>query len=148
MSTYNQLRLRIHEILTYAVNQWGFDKVFDKTYYATRLSGNTDIHAGVRAFTEYGSIDLTFYFGDMDLLISTDKSPSFYVRGKNFGTYSIERVLPWPTPEDPNSLITDDGVILHMTTTEYEQYLERLLEELSSDRCFEWIDRVEGVEEI
>lgn len=85
-STYNQLRLRIHEILTYAINQWE--------------------------------------------------------------TYPIARVRPWPTPEDPNTIITDDGLILHMTVTEYEQYLERPLEEISGDRCFEWIDRVEEAEEI
>lgn len=57
-------------------------------------------------------------------------------------TYAIQRVRPWPTPEDPNGIITDDGQIIHMTTTEYEQYLERLFDELSSDRCFEWIDRL------
>lgn len=148
MSTYNQLRLRIHEILTYAVQQWGFDTNFDKKYRASRISGSTNIHTGVHAFTKYGSIDLTFYIGSIDLRISTDKSPSFYVRGKNFGTYPIERVRPWPTDDDPNTIITDDGLILHMTVTEYEQYLERLLEELSGDRCFEWIDRVERVEEI
>lgn len=141
---YNKLRLRIHEILTYAINQWGFDSSFDEKYCATRISGSTNIHTGIAAFTKYGSIDLTFYFGDMDLLISTDKSPSFYVRGKSFGTYPIERVRPWPTPEDPDCLITDDGLMVHMTLTEYEQYLERLLEELSSDRCFEWIDRIQG----
>jgi hypothetical protein len=141
MSTYNQLRLRIHEILTYAVQQWGFDSSFDKKY-------QVDETFGVNAFTKYGSIDLTFYFGGIDLHISTDKSPSFYVRGKNFGTYPIERVRPWPTPEDPDCLITDDGLMVYMTLTEYEQYLERLLDELSSDRCFEWIDRVEEAEEI
>ena len=152
MSTYNQLRLRIHEILTYAVQQWGFDGSFDKKY-------QVDETFGVNAFTKYGSIDLTFYFGGIDLHIGTDKSPSFYVRGKSFGTYPIERVRPWPTPEnlrkelrprgeDPNSIITDDGLMVYMTLTEYEQYLERLLEELSSDRCFEWIDRVEEAEEI
>ena len=140
-STYNQLRLRIHEILTYAVNQRGFDTNFDRRYRYTE-------EMGMSAFTKYGSIDLTFYFGDIDLHISTDKSPVFFLRGESFGTYPIERVRPYPTPADPNSLITDDGVILHMTVTEYEQYLERLLEELSGDRCFEWIDRVEGVEEI
>jgi hypothetical protein len=132
---YNQLRLRIHEILTYAVQQWGFDSSFDKKY-------RVDETFGMSAFTKYGSIDLTFYFGGIDLHISTDKSPSFYVRGKNFGTYPIERVRPWPTPEDPDYLITDDGLMVYMTLTEYEQYLERLLEELSSDRCFEWMDRI------
>lgn len=141
MGTYNQLRLRIHEILTYAVQQWGFDSGFDKKY-------QVDKTFGMSAFTKYGSIDLTFYFGGIDLRISTDKSPSFYVRGKNFGTYPIERVRPWPTPEDPNSIITDDGLMVYMTLTEYEQYLERLLEELSGDRCFGWIDRVEEAEEI
>lgn len=141
MSTYNQLRLRIHEILTYAVQQWGFDSSFDKKY-------RVDETFGVNAFTKYGSIDLTFYFGDMDLRISTDRSPTFFLRGESFGTYPIERVRPWPTPEKSDSLITDDGVILHMTTTEYEQYLERLLGELSGDRCFEWIDRVGEAEEI
>lgn len=138
---YNQLRLRIHEILTYAVQQWGFDSSFDRRYWYTE-------EMGMQAFTKYGSIDLTFYFGGIDLRISTDKSPSFYVRGKNFGTYPIERVRPWPTPEDPNSIITDDGLMVYMTLAEYEQYLERLLEELSGDRCFEWIDRVEEAEEI
>lgn len=54
---YNQLRLRIHEILTYAVQQWGFDSSFDKKY-------RVDETFGVNAFTKYGSIDLTFYFGD------------------------------------------------------------------------------------
>lgn len=141
MSIYNQLRLRIHEILTYAVQQWGFDSSFNRRYWYTE-------EMGMSAFTKYGSIDLTFYFGDIDLHISTDKSPSFYVRGKNFGTYPIERVRPWPTPEDPNSIITDDGLMVYMTLTEYEQYLERLLDELSGDRCFGWIDRVEEAEEI
>lgn len=152
MSIYNQLRLRIHEILTYAVNQRGFDTNFDRRYRYTEEMGMSAKAAlsvpGMSAFTKYGSIDLTFYFGDIDLHISTDKSPVFFLRGESFGTYPIERVRPWPTPVDPNSLITDDGVILHMTVTEYEQYLERLLEELSGDCCFEWIDRVEGVEEI
>ena len=152
MSIYNQLRLRIHEILTYAVNQRGFDTNFDRRYRYTEEMGMSAKAAlsvpGMSAFTKYGSIDLTFYFGDIDLHISTDKSPVFFLRGESFGTYPIERVRPCPTPADPNSLITDDGVILHMTVTEYEQYLERLLEELSGDRCFEWIDRVEGVEEI
>lgn len=149
---YNQLRLRIHEILTYAVQQWGFDSSFDRRYWYTEEMGMCAKAAlsvpGMSAFTKYGSIDLTFYFGGIDLRISTDKSPSFYVRGKNFGTYPIERVRPWPTPEDPNSIITDDGLMVYMTLAEYEQYLERLLEELSGDRCFEWIDRVEEAEEI
>ena len=129
------------EILTYAVQQWGFDSSFDRRYWYTE-------EMGLSASTKYGSIDLTFYFGGIDLHIGTDKSPSFYVRGKNFGTYPIERVRPWPTPEESDGLITDDGLMVYMTLTEYEQYLGRLLEELSSDRCFEWIDRVEGAEEI
>lgn len=149
---YNQLRLRIHEILTYAVQQWGFDSSFNRRYWYTEEMGMSAKAAlsvpGMSAFTKYGSIDLTFYFGGIDLHISTDKSPSFYVRGKSFGTYPIERVRPWPTPEDPNSIITDDGLMVYMTLAEYEQYLERLLEELSGDRCFEWIDRVEEAEEI
>lgn len=140
-STYNQLRLRIHEILTYAIQQWGFDSSFYKYYRASE-------RFGMSALTKYGSIDLSFYFGGIDINIGTDRSPVFFLRGKGFGTYPISRVRPWPTPEDPNSIITDDGVILHMTVTEYEHHLERLLEELSSDRCFEWIDRVEKVEEI
>lgn len=123
-STYNQLRLRIHEILTYAINQWGFDTSFNRRYWYTE-------EMGLSASTKYGSIGLTFY-----------------VRGKSFATYPIARVRPWPTPEDPNTIITDDGLILHMTVTEYEQYLERPLEEISGDRCFEWIDRVEEAEEI
>lgn len=135
-STYDQLRLRIHEILTYAINQWGFDTSFNRRYWYTE-------EMGLSASTKYGSIGLTFYFGDIDLHISTDKSPSFYVRGKSFTTYPIARVRPWPTPEDPNTIITDDGLILHMTVTEYEQYLERPLEEISGDRCFEWIDRLQ-----
>lgn len=135
-STYDQLRLRIHEILTYAINQWGFDTSFNRCYWYTE-------EMGLSASTKYGSIGLTFYFGDVDLHISTDKSPTFYVRGKSFATYPIARVRPWPTPEDPNTIITDDGLILHMTVTEYEQYLERPLEELFGDRCFEWIDRLQ-----
>jgi hypothetical protein len=143
---YNKLRLRIHEILTYAVQQWGFDEAFDKQYHAVE-------NFGIEALTKYGSIDLTFHFGDIDLNISTDKHPTFFLRDKNFASYPIQRVRPWPTPENPNSIITDDGVILHIPTTEYNQYLERLLDELSSesaeahspseDRCFEWIDRIE-----
>lgn len=149
---YNKLRQRIHEILTYAVQQWGFDSSFDRRYWYTEEMGMSAKAAlsvpGMSALTKYGSIDLTFYFGGIDLHIGTDKSPSFYVRGKSFGTYPIERVRPWPTPEDPNSIITDDGLMVYMTLSEYEQYLERLLDELSGDRCFEWIDRVEGAEEI
>lgn len=149
---YNKLRQRIHEILTYAVQQWGFDSSFNRRYSYTEEMGMSAKAAlsvpGMSAFTKYGSIDLTFYFGGIDLHIGTDKSPSFYVRGKSFGTYPIERIRPWPTPEDPNSIITDDGLMVYMTLTEYEQYLERLLDELSGDRCFEWIDRVEGAEEI
>lgn len=131
---YNKLRLRIHEILTYAVNQWGFDEAFDKQYHAVD-------NFGMEALTKYGSIDLVFHFGNIDLHISTDKHPTFFLRDKNFASYPIQRVRPWPTPENPNSIITDDGVILHIPTTEYNQYLERLLDELSGDRCFEWIDR-------
>ena len=160
---YNKLRQRIHEILTYAVQQWGFDSGFNRRYSYTEEMGMSAKAAlsvpGMSAFTKYGSIDLTFYFGGIDLHIGTDKSPSFYVRGKNFGTYPIERVRPWPTPENlrkelrpagenPDCLITDDGLMVYMTLTEYEQYLERLLDELSGDRCFEWIERVEGAEEI
>lgn len=146
---YNKLRQRIHEILTYAVQQWGFDSSFNRHYSYTEemgMSAKAGLSVpGMSAFTKYGSIDLTFYFGSIDLHISTDKSPSFYVRGKSFGTYPIERVRPCPTPEDPNSIITDDGLMVYMTLTEYEQYLERLLDELSGDRCFEWIDRVEEI---
>ena len=131
---YNKLRLRIHEILTYAIQQWGFDSSFDRRYWYTE-------DMGMSALTKYGSIDLTFHFGNMDLHISTDKSPRVFLRDKNFASYPIQRVRPWPTPENPNSIITDDGQIIHMTTTEYEQYLERLFDELSGDRCFEWIDR-------
>lgn len=133
MMTYNQLRLRIHEILTYAVNQWGFDSSFDKTY---PMHGS-----GLHMMTEFGKIDLSFRFGDIDLHISTDKSPSFFLRS-TLGTYPIQRVRPWPTTDNPNQIITDDGLILPMTVTEYEQYLKRLLGELSGDRCFEWMDRV------
>lgn len=131
---YNKLRLRIHEILTYAVQQWGFDEAFDKQYHA--VDG-----FGLETLTKYGSIDLVFHFGNIDLHISTDKHPTFFLRDKNFASYPIQRVRPWPTPENPNSI------------TEYNQYLERLLDELSSesaeahspseDRCFEWIDRIE-----
>lgn len=132
---YNKLRLRIHEILTYAVQQWGFDEAFDKQYHAVE-------NFGIEALTKYGCIDLTFHFGNMDLHISTDKHPSFFLK-QSLGTYPIQRVRLWPTPKNPNSIITDDGVILHIPTTEYEQYLERLLDELSGDRCFEWMDRIE-----
>lgn len=131
---YNKLRLRIHEILTYAIQQWGFDSSFDRRYWYTE-------DMGMSALTKYGSIDLTFHFGNIDLHISTDKHPSFFLK-QSLGTYPIQRVRPWPTPEDPNGIITDNGQIIHMTTTEYEQYLERLFDELSSDRCFEWIDRL------
>lgn len=131
---YNKLRLRIHEILTYAVQQWGFDEDFDKQYHAVD-------NFGMEALTKYGSIDLVFHFGNVDLHISTDKSPRVFLRDENFASYPIQRVRPWPTPENPNSIITDDGVILHIPTTKYERYLERLLDELSGDRCFEWIDR-------
>ena len=141
MTTYNQLRLRIHEILTYAVNQMGFDMCFDKTYQASRYTGSS-VYTGLHMMTEFGKIDLTFHFGDIDLHISTDKSPSFFVRS-TLGTYPIQRVKLWPTPDNPNQIITDDGLILPMMVTEYEQYLKRLLEELSSDRCFEWIDRLQ-----
>lgn len=132
---YNKLRLRIHEILTYAVQQWGFDEAFDKQY---RVVDNF----GMEALTKYGSIDLVFHFGNMDLHISTDKSPRVFLRDENFASYPIQRVRPWPTPGDSSSIITDDGVILHIPTTKYERYLERLLEELSGDRCFEWMDRI------
>ena len=100
-------------------------------------------------FTKYGEMVVTFYFGDIDLIISSDRAPSIHLRSAPGNMIiPITRVRPWPIPDNPNVIITDEGRYIPMTATEYEHYLERLLDELSGDRCFEWIDRVEEAEEI